>query len=72
MGRCYVGFDVHSRESVFVVKRDDAIVARGATPRTLAGLAQLRDAHELPPGTVVALETGTSAFFVARGSRDWT
>jgi len=61
-----VGLDVHSRESIFVVKRDDAIFARGAVPTTSAGLAQLRDAQELPPGTRVALETGTSAFFVAR------
>jgi transposase len=61
-----VGLDVHSRESVFVVKQDDRIVARGAIPTTPAGLAQLRDAHALPPGTPVALETGTSAFFVAR------
>src|SRR5690242_12048169 len=66
MGQYYVGLDVHSRESVFVIKQDDGIVARGAIPTTSAGLARLRDAHALPPGTPVALETGTSAFFVAR------
>jgi transposase len=39
---------------------------RGAVPTTAVGHTQLRDAHALPPGTPVALETGTSAFFVAR------
>ena len=57
---------MHSRESVFVIKQDERIIARGAIPTTPAGLARLRDAHALPPGTPVALETGTSAFFVAR------
>lgn len=66
MAEYYVGLDVHSRESVFVVQRDDEIVARGAIPTTPAGLAGLRDAHGVPAGTPVALETGTSAFFVAR------
>ncbi len=35
-------------------------------PTTPAGFAQLRTTHNLPPGTPVALETGTVAFFVAR------
>jgi hypothetical protein len=34
MGNYYVGLDVHSRESVFVVKRNDTVVARGAVPTT--------------------------------------
>jgi transposase len=59
--------DVHSRESVFAIKRHDGeLVARGTLPTTVPGLARLRDEHGLPPGTPVALETGTSAFFVAR------
>jgi transposase len=66
MERYYVGLDVHSRESVFVIKRADDIIARGTIPTTPAGLERLRAAHQLPPGTPVALETGTSAFFVAR------
>jgi len=66
MERYYVGLDVHSRESVFVIKRADDIIARGTIPTTPAGLEGLRAAHQLPPGTPVALETGTSAFFVAR------
>jgi len=63
----YVGLDVHSRESVFVVEDDaGAIVARGSIPTTADGLKQLRDRCGLPAATGVALETGASAFFVAR------
>ena len=60
----YVGLDVHSRESVFVVENAaGAIVARGSVPTTVNGL---RDSCGLPATTGVALETGTSALFVAR------
>lgn len=63
----FVGLDVHSRESVFAIKRDDGtILGRGAVPTSEAGLARLREAYGIPAGTPVALETGTSAFFVAR------
>ena len=34
----YVGLDVHSRESVFVVENEaGAIVARGSVPTTITG-----------------------------------
>src|SRR5260370_23814395 len=63
----YVGLDVHSRESVFVVENDaGVIVARGSVPTTVNGLKHLHDSCGLPAATGVALETGTSAFFVAR------
>ena len=63
----YVGLDVHSRESVFVVENEaGAIVARGSVPTTVNGLKHLRASCGLPAATRVALETGTSAFFVAR------
>ena len=63
----YVGLDVHSRESVFVVENAaGAIDARGSVPTTVNGLKHLRDSCGLPATTGVALETGTSAFFVAR------
>ena len=63
----YVGLDVHSRESVFVVENEaGTIVARGSVPTTVNGLKHLRDRCGLPAATGVALETGTSAFFVAR------
>jgi transposase len=67
MQNYYVGLDVHIRESVFVVKNDEgAMVARGSVPTTVCGLKHLRDSCHLPAGTGVALETGTTAFFVAR------
>jgi transposase len=67
MGAYYVGLDVHSRDSVFVIQDEaGAIRGRGVVPTTPAGLAQLCQEHQLPPGTTVALETGTSAFYVAR------
>ena len=42
------------------------ILARGMVPTTPEGFARMRDEHHVPPGTRVALETGTSAFYVAR------
>jgi len=63
----YVGLDVHSRQSAFVIQ-DAAgrVVAQGEIPTTRAALAGWRAHHSLPAGTPVALETGTVAFFVAR------
>jgi transposase len=67
MGAYYVGLDVHSRDSVFVIQDEaGAIRGRGTVPTTPAGLAQLCQDQQLPTGTTVALETGTSAFYVAR------
>jgi len=62
-----VGLDVHSRQSPYVIE-DGAgqVIARGEVPTTPAALDTLRTTHHLPPGTPVALETGTVAFFVAR------
>jgi transposase len=63
----YVGLDVHSRQSAFVIQ--DAAgcrVAQGEIPTTRAAFAAWRAHHQLPAGTPVALETGTVAFFVAR------
>jgi hypothetical protein len=67
MAAYYVGLDVHSRDSVFVIQDEaGAILGRGMVPTTPEGFARLRDEHHVPPGTRVALETGTSAFYVAR------
>jgi transposase len=67
MGAYYVGLDVHSRETVFVIQDEGGtIVGRGTVPTTPEGLARLRHEYHLPPGTAVGLETGTSAFYVAR------
>ena len=38
MGQYYVGLDVHSRQSVFVVEREDGTVtARGEIPKRRTG-----------------------------------
>jgi len=67
MGQYYVGLDVHSRQSAFAIEdAEGRVIAEGEVPTTPAGLAHLRAAHRLPPGTPVAWETGTVAFFVAR------
>lgn len=63
----YVGLDVHSKRSVFVIEGDDGrVIARGDLPTTPAGFRQLRGQYELAAETPVALETGTVAFYAAR------
>ena len=68
----YVGLDVHSKQSVFVIEEEQGkVVARGEVPTTNEGLGRLRAQYQLPAGAKVALETGTSAFFVARVLTAW-
>jgi transposase len=56
MGAYYVGLDVHSRETVFVIQDEaGSVVARGAVPTTPEGLARLCREHQLAPGTAVGL-----------------
>jgi Transposase len=63
----YVGLDVHSKRSVFLIEGAAGQVrGRGDIPTTPAGLATLRTEYGLAPGTPVALETGTITFYVAR------
>lgn len=67
MAEYYVGLDVHTRESAFVVQRaDGTVVGRGRVATDRAGFEGLRTRFGLPAATPVALETGTVAFFVAR------
>jgi transposase len=63
----YVGLDVHSKKSAFVIE-DEAgkVIAQGEVPTTPEGFSRLQVTYHLAPGTRVALETGTVAFFVAR------
>jgi hypothetical protein len=69
MGAYYVGLDVHSRETMFVIQdATGTVVGRGAVPTTPEGLARVCRDYQLPPGTAVGLETGTSAFYVARAA----
>jgi len=63
----YVGLDVHSKRSVFVIEAADGrVVARGDLPTTPTGFRRLREQHALAAETPVALETGTVAFYAAR------
>ncbi|MBM4419854.1 MAG: IS110 family transposase [Chloroflexi bacterium] len=58
MATYYVGLDVHSRQSTFVV--EDAagkVVAQGEVPTTPAGFSGLVATHGLAPRTQVALPT---------------
>jgi transposase len=67
MKQYYVGLDVHSKQSTFVIQDAKGnIVASGEVPTTPAGFTSLQTEHQLPPGTPVALESGTIALFVAR------
>src|SRR5262245_34405377 len=64
---CYVGLDVHSKASVFVMQDGHGqVLAQGEMPTTPEGFRRWHEAQRLPTGTPVALETGTVAFFVAR------
>ena len=64
---CYVGLDVHSKASVFVIQdAGGQVVTRGDMPTTPEGFQRWQEVQRLPTGTPVALESGTVAFFVAR------
>lgn len=63
----YVGLDAHSKQCVYVIQDEHgAVLGEGSVPTTIEGLHLLRARYELRPGTRVALESGTMAFFVAR------
>ena len=64
----YVGLDAHSKRCVYVIQDENGkVIGEGSVPTTMEGLQLLRARYELPAGTRVALESGTMAFFVARG-----
>jgi hypothetical protein len=65
---CYVGLDVHSKASVFVIQdAGGQVVTRGDVPTTPEGFQRWQEVQRLPTGTPVALESGTVAFS-SRGS----
>jgi len=67
MRKYYVGLDVHSKKSAFVIEDEGGkVIARGEVPTTPEGFWGLQATYHLANGTQVALETGTVAFFVAR------
>ena len=63
----YVGLDAHSKRCVYEIQDElGKVVGQGSVPTTSVDLVIWRARHVLPPGTCVALESGTMAFFVAR------
>ena len=49
--RVYVGLDVHSKWSVFVIEQEDGkVIGRGQIPTTPAGLGRLKKEHRLGAG----------------------
>ncbi len=69
--RAYVGLDVHSKASVFVVQDERGEeLGRGEVPTSAEGFSALRIRFRLAAQTPVALESGTVAFFAARKLRE--
>jgi transposase len=65
--RIYIGLDVHSKATSYVIESEDGrVVGEGSVPTTSEGFQKLRDEFKVPPGTTAGLETGTVAFYVAR------
>lgn len=66
MEKYYVGLDVHSKRTEFVIEgADGAVMARGQVPTTAAGFEWLVATHGLESGTQIALETGTMARYAS-------
>ena len=65
--KSYVGLDVHSKSSVFMIQNERGEeLGRGEVPTSVEGFSSLRLRFRLRASTLVALESGTMAFFAAR------
>src|SRR2546428_12956468 len=63
----YVGLDVHSKRSVFVIEAEDGrVVARGDIATTPVGFRQWQRQPGLAAETPAAPEAGTVAFYAPR------
>lgn len=68
--KAYVGLDVHSKSSTYVAEdRQGRSVGKGEVSTSPEGFAELVRRLHLASGTVVALESGTMAFYAARELR---
>ena len=68
--KAYVGLDVHSKGSTFEVQDGRGkSLGRGEVPTSPDGFARLDREQRLRAGTVVALDSGTMAFYGARQLR---
>jgi transposase len=67
MSRLYIGLDVHSKQTSFVIQDEQgAIVGDSSIPTTVEGFQKLKVDYGCEADTPVGLETGTVSFFVAR------
>lgn len=65
--RRYVGLDVHSKRSSYAVQDEaGALVGKGSIDTSSAGFSLLCQKYSLEVGTLIALESGTMAFYSAR------
>ena len=65
--KSHVGLDVHSKSSVFAIQNERGEEGgRGEVPTSLEGFSWLRARFPLRASTLVALESDTMAYFVAR------
>lgn len=65
--KVYMGLDVHSKETVYVVQDDSGkVVGEGRVPTTPDGFCEMLDSVNAPKGTEIGLETGTQATWVSR------
>jgi hypothetical protein len=63
----YLGLDVHGKATVYAAMDGEGrVVKRGSVETAPEGLARLLAETQAPAGTVVGLETGTQATWVAR------
>jgi len=65
--KLYIGLDVHSKATVYVAMDEEGqVMKRGNVETSPEGLARLLDETKAKAGTLVGLETGTQATWVAR------
>ena len=64
--RMYIGLDVHSKQTTYVVQDEQGrVLEQGEFPTSEEGLGMVLNKLQAPPGTTVGLETGTQAQWVA-------
>ena len=68
----YVGLDVHSKQSVFVIEDENGkVVARGKVATSRKGMERLRTAHALPRAPRWAWRRGRLASSWRANFREW-
>ena len=62
MTTVYVGLDVHSKATVYVIEdAEGQVVGEGTIPTHRDGIRSMAEKHALEPGTQVCMESGASA-----------